>query len=267
MGSDSRVGAIVSRTDTMMLISVNTQDQTVSLLSIPRDLYVDIPGYGRDRLNSAFIRGADAGGNDPAAGAAIVMQTIEDTLGVPVDHYILVNLRAVENTINALGGVDIYVPVTIDDPTYLNTDTGETLFIPAGQNHLDGGTALRYMRTRYQDNDFARANRQQMVLMALRQEVLNIGIAEMIKRMPLLYQNVKSGIFTDLSMENMVELAEVGSDIPTESINMAVLNSDYVTSFRTEEGAHVLLLIPEKADVLIKELFYEREQSGTNTAA
>lgn len=257
MGSDSRVGALVSRTDTMMLLSVNLQEQTVSLLSIPRDLYVEIPGYGRDRLNTAFVHGADTDNGNPVAGAATVIETIEQTLGVSIDHYVLVNLRAVERTIDDMGGVDMYVPYTISDPTYINRETGEPLLITEGLNHFDGDTALRYVRTRHQDSDFARSNRQQQLLLALRQKALNLGVAEMLARVPLLYQHIKSGVFTDLSLEDMVAMAQIGSDIPAENINTAVLNSDYVTSYRTEEGSHVLLLIPEKVAPLIRQMFYD----------
>lgn len=259
MGSDSRVGALISRTDTMMLLSVNTNLHTVSILSIPRDLYVEIPGYGRDKLNTALIHGANINGEDPVAGMAVAIQTIEQTLGVNIDHYIVVNLRAVEETIDALGGVDVYVPYTIIDPMYINRATGEALYIPEGPNHFDGDTALRYARTRFQDSDFARSNRQQQLLLAVRQKILSLGLPEMIDRAPLLYQNVKSGIFTDLSLEDMVNLAQVGDGIPEENIYTAVLNKDYVVSGLSPEGSYILYLIPEKVTPLIQEMFYDQD--------
>jgi LCP family protein required for cell wall assembly len=237
----------------MMLLSVNKQQQTISLLSIPRDLYVQIPGYGRDRINTAFVHGAE--GDNAAAGAAAVMQTVEQALGVPVDHYVLVNFRAVEKTIDALGGIDLYIPYTIDDPTYIDRTTGVALYIPEGLNHLDGATALRYVRTRHQDNDFFRAQRQQQLLLALREHVLSLGLADLISRAPILYQQIKSGVFTDLSLEDMVYLAQTGSDIPSENIKTAVLNGDYTNSTLSKEGSYVLLLIPEKVTPLIQEMF------------
>jgi LCP family protein required for cell wall assembly len=259
MGSDSRVGALISRTDTMMLLSVNLQSQMVSLLSIPRDLYVEIPGYGRDRLNTALVHGANINDEDPIAGMEVAIQTVEQAIGVPIDHYVVVNLRALEESIDALGGVDMFVPYAISDPTYINRETGQPLFIPEGQNHFDGDTALRYVRTRNQDSDFARSNRQQQLLLALRQKALNLGMSEMLARAPLLYQNVKSGIFTDLSLEDMVALGQVAGGIPTENIHTAVLNSDYVTSYLSDEGSHVLLLKPETVAPLIQQLFFNQD--------
>lgn len=259
MGSDSRVGALISRTDTMILISVNTVRHTVSILSIPRDLYVEIPGYGWDRLNTALIHGTNVNDNDPVVGMAVAMQTIEQTIGVPIDHYILVNLQAVEDTIDSLGGVDVYVPYTISDPTYINRETGQPLYIPEGLNHFDGNMALRYARTRFQDSDFARANRQQQLLLAIRQKVLSLGLSEMIDLAPLFYQHVKSGIFTDMSLEDMVNLAQVGDEIPEENIRTAVLNKDYVVSGLSPEGSYILYLIPEKVIPLIQEMFHDQD--------
>ncbi len=259
MGSDSRVGALISRTDTMMLLSVNTRLRTVSILSIPRDLYVEIPGYGWDKLNTALIHATNVNDNDPVVGMAVAMQTIEQAIGVPIDHYMLVNLRAVEETIDSLGGVDVYVPYTISDPNYINRETGEALFIPEGLNHFDGDTALRYARTRYQDSDFARANRQQQLLLAIRYKVLSLGLAEMIDQAPLLYQHVKSGVFTDMSLEDMVSLAQVADEIPEENIYTAVLNKDYVVSGLSPEGSYILYLIPEKVIPLIQEMFYDQD--------
>jgi LCP family protein required for cell wall assembly len=267
MGSDSRAGALISRTDTMMLLSVNLQSQQVSLLSIPRDLYVEIPGYGRDRLNTALVHGANINDEDPVAGMEVAIQTIEQTFGVNIDHYVVVNLRTVEETIDSLGGVDMFVPYTISDPTYINWETGEPLYIPEGQNHFDGDTALRYVRTRNQDSDFARSGRQQQLLLALRQKALYLGVTEILARAPVIYQHVKSGVFTDLSLEDMVALAQVGSDIPIENIHTAVLNSDYVTSYLSEEGSHVLLLKPETVAPLIQEMFFDERGPETSPAA
>ncbi|MFN2124326.1 MAG: LCP family protein, partial [Candidatus Promineifilaceae bacterium] len=158
MGIDRRPGEpFISRTDSMMLISIDPQGETASILSIPRDLYAMIPGYGRDRINTAFVYGS-AGGN-PAGGAALSMSTVEYNLGVPVDHYILVDFSTVIKSIDTLGGIDVVVPFDINDPTYPDMDYGyDPLFIPAGLQHMDGQTALKYARTRHVDNDFGRAS-------------------------------------------------------------------------------------------------------------
>ncbi|VAW37233.1 hypothetical protein MNBD_CHLOROFLEXI01-4813 [hydrothermal vent metagenome] len=256
MGIDRRPGqSFISRTDTMMLVSIDPVTESISILSIPRDLYVLIPGRGRDRINTAFVYGS--AGDNPVGGAALAMQTVEYNIGVPINHYILVDFTAVINGVNALGGIDVNVPVAINDPNFPDMNYGfDPLFIPAGLNHFDGAMALKYARTRHVDNDFGRAARQQQVLLAVRQKVAALGFTGMITQAGTLYQQVENGIRTDLSLEQMIRLATIINDIPSENIRNDVLDFDYVSSFRTEAGSQVLVLENDKAAPLIQSLFY-----------
>ena len=256
MGIDRRPGeAFISRTDTMMLVSLDPVTESASILSIPRVLYVLIPGRGRDRINTAFVYGST--GNNPAGGAALAMQTVEYNLGVPINHYMLVDFSAVINGIDAVGGIDVYVPVAINDPTYPDMNYGfDPLFIASGLQHFDGATALKYARTRHQDNDFGRAMRQQQVVLAVRQKVAALGFTGMIAQAGALYQQVENGIRTDLSLEQMIRLATAVNSIDSDNIYNDVLDYDYVSSYRTEAGAQVLVLDNEKAAALIQEMFY-----------
>ena len=257
MGIDRRPGEpFVSRTDTMMLLSINQENETASVLSIPRDLYVVIPGRGRDRINTAMVYGAS--GNNPAGGAALAMQTVEYNLGVPVDHYLLVDFNAFIRAINTIGGITVEVPYEIYDPTYPDMNYGyDPLHIPAGMHHFDGEMALKYARTRHQDNDFYRAERQQQVLMAVRSKVLSMGPLEMVRQAPTLYRQIEDGIRTDLSLEQLGQLALIAKDVPKEEIRTAVLDHDYVVGHRTPGGAAVLVLINDRAAPLIQELFHD----------
>lgn len=257
MGIDRRPGEpYISRTDTMMLISFNPRTEHISVLSIPRDLYVVIPNRGRDRINTAFVYGAQ--GNNPAGGAALSMQTVEYNLGVPVDHYLMVDFSAFIRSIDALGGIDVDVPYDIYDPDFPDMNYGyDPLYIPAGPHHFDGLTALKYARTRHQDNDFYRARRQQQVLMAVRSKALSLGPAELLRQAPVLYRQLEDGIRTDMSLEQLLTLANVLKDIPEDHIKSAVLDTDYVVGHRTAGGASVLVLVNEKATPLIQELFYD----------
>ena len=150
------------------------------------------------------------------------------------------------------------VPYEINDPEYPDMDYGyDPLLIPAGVQHFDGATALKYARTRHGDSDFNRAFRQQQVLFAARQQALSLGIGEMLLRAPSLYSQVEDGIRTDLSLEQLLRLAKSVSDIPAGGIRNEVLDYDYVTSYRTPGGASVLLLRPDTAVPLIQDLFGE----------
>ena len=256
MGIDRRPGeAFISRTDSMMLISIDPDTNEAALLSIPRDLYVLIPGYGQDRINTAFVYGAADG--SPAAGAALAMNTVEYNLGVPVDHYVLVDFSAVTKGIDTLGGVDVYVPYDINDPTFPDMNYGyDPLYIPAGLQHMDGQMALKYARTRHVDNDFGRAARQQQVLLAARDKALGLGLPGLLARGPELYQRVEQGIKTDLSLEQLAQLMQVAGSIEGEAIQQAILDGNYVQPFLTDQGSQVLVLDVNAAATLINDLFY-----------
>ncbi|MBK9053287.1 MAG: LCP family protein [Chloroflexi bacterium] len=184
MGIDRRPGeAFISRTDTMIVMSMNPADNSAVMLSIPRDLYVQIPGFGRNRINTAFVFGSQ--GNNPAAGAELAMQTVEYNLGIPIDHYLMVDFSAVVRGVDALGGIDVDVPFEIYDPTFPDMNYGfDPLYIPAGRQHFDGLTALKYARTRHVDNDFGRANRQQQVILAVRSKIVSMGVTQLLGQLP-----------------------------------------------------------------------------------
>jgi polyisoprenyl-teichoic acid--peptidoglycan teichoic acid transferase len=258
MGIDRRPGeAYISRTDTMMLFSLNPQTNSVSILSIPRDLYVVIPGRGRDRINTAFVYGS--AGNNPAGGASLAIQTVEYNLGVPIHHYLMVDFSAFVRGIDALGGVTVDVPYNINDSLYPDMNYGyDPLFIAAGRHHFDGELALKYARTRHQDDDFNRARRQQQILFAARSKAISLGISGMLQRAPVLYQQLGDGIRTDLSLEQLIRLARTAGDIPSENIRNEVLDRNYVSGHRTEGGSSVLVMSNEKATPLIESMFLDR---------
>jgi LCP family protein required for cell wall assembly len=263
MGIDRRPDEpFISRTDTMMLLSFHPEAGTASILSIPRDLYVPIPGHGQNRINTAFLYGA--AGNNPAAGAELAMETVSQLLDVSIDHYILVDFSAFIQTIDLLGGIHVNVPYTIDDPRFPDMHYGfEPLYIPAGLHQFDGETALKYARTRGQDNDFYRAQRQQQVVLAVRRKAMQLGLPSLIARAPGLYRQVSQGVYTDLSLDEMIRLAQLASLLESEAIETAVLDFNYVSSHRSDSGAHVLLLSQSKVEPLIQQLFGDSRPAAT----
>jgi LCP family protein required for cell wall assembly len=255
MGVDRRPGGpFISRTDTMMLLSVDPETQEASMLSIPRDLWVDIPGIGPNRINTAFLNGARNG--DAAAGAELAMQTIRNNLGIPVDHYMLIDFQAVINIIDRFGGVTIDVPYDIYDPTYPDHGIGYDPFsISAGLQTIDGETALKYMRTRHGDSDFGRARRQQQVMLVLRDTVLGGGVGNLIMSAPALYREVNDGIFTDLTLDQLITIANTASDVPDGNIRSEVLDYTYVESWTSPGGGSVLRLKSAEAQALFTDLY------------
>ncbi len=257
MGLDRRTGEnFISRTDSMMLLSLDPANQTASMMSVPRDLYVDIPGYSRQRINTAFFLGALYGGDGETSGAELAMQTIERNIGVPVDHYVLIDFDTVMSVIDTFGGVTIDVENTIVDNQYPDMNYGyDPLYIPAGENVMDGELALKYMRTRHGSTDFDRSQRQQQLILAFRDQVLASGITGISRRIPAVYQTVTDGIFTDLTVRELTSVLMAGIEINPDNIQRGVLDYNYVYSHTTERGESVLILRTTEVADLINQLF------------
>jgi LCP family protein required for cell wall assembly len=220
-----------TRTDTMILMSADPVAHTASMLSIPRDMYVDVPGYGLDRINTAY----------PLGGAELAIETVQYNLGVRIDYYAVVEFGAFITLVDEIGGIDIYVPITIDDPLYPSEDYGyDPFYLPAGDHHLDGRTALKYARTRHQDNDYERARRQQAVILAIRDKITSLDmLPTLIDRAPTLYATMGESIRTNMTMEQMIDLALLANDIPEENIRHGVIDSTYLMGYETPAGAQV----------------------------
>lgn len=251
LGADTRPdqrGFTRPRTDSIMLMMIDPEMKVASVLSIPRDLYVDIPGYGLNRINTAYVFG----------GGDLAMQTVEYNFGVRVNYYVLVEFDAFTRLIDEIGGIDIYVPYTIYDDSYPDMDYGyDPFYIEAGMHHMDGETALKYSRTRHTDNDFYRARRQQDVLMAIRERVFSLNmLPRLIQRAPALYSTLSYSIQTNMTLDMMVGLAQLAQDVSRENIRTGVIDTDYSMSYVTPEGAMVLVPNREEIGHLFDEVFW-----------
>jgi LCP family protein required for cell wall assembly len=256
MGADTRPaerGIARPRTDSMMLLMIDPQTDVASVLSIPRDLYVDIPGYGLNRINTAYVLG----------GGRLAIDTVQYNLGVRVNYYMLVEFDAFVTFIDEIGGIDVYVPYDIYDPTYPDMAYGyDPFYISAGEHHMDGATALKYARTRHTDSDFGRAQRQQDVLFAIRDQVLSLNLLPtLVQRAPILYSTLSNSITTDLTLDQMVSLALLAQDISRDSIRTGVIDADYVSNYTTDDGASVLIPNRDHIGSLLREVFWLELQS------
>jgi len=243
LGMDTRgnQSSFRARTDAITLLNINFSAQTASMLSIPRDLYVPLPNLGavgidQDRINTAFLFGdiyGVAGG-----GPAEFKQTVELNLGVRVDRYVVINFGALQATVDALGGIDIDVPTAIYDPDF-PADQGDgtiVLDIPAGPQHMDGALALRYARTRHQDDDYHREKRQQAVLLAIRDKLAN---PEALTQIPALLAALQGLGRTDLAPGEIAALACVGPRIDRAAIRAFSIDGTMIEPWTTPGGASV----------------------------
>jgi LCP family protein required for cell wall assembly len=238
MGVDRRTadGDAPARTDAITLITIDPQSKTAALLSVPRDLYVPLAGMDRmDRVNAAYFFGEV--NHLPGGGAQAAKDTLAWNLGVPIDRHVVVDFNGFKRAIDALGGIDVNVPRRIVDTAYPTDNFGvETLVIEAGPTHMDGALALKYVRTRHQDSDFGRLQRQQQVMLAARDKLLSLGA---IAHLPELLDAVAGSYETDLTIAEMVSIAKLWGDIPPGNIATYRIDQTMTQSWTTPSGASV----------------------------
>lgn len=247
VGLDRRPGetGLTYRTDTMMLVSLDPQTNSIGVLSIPRDLYVQIPGYSQlQRINSAMVFGETY---RAGYGPTLMMQTVQLNFGIRVHDFLAVDFQAFIDIVDAIGGVTITSERTINDPQYPDMYYGyDPFYLPAGTHQLDGYNALRYARTRHGDNDIYRAERQQQVIFAIRDKIMDFGmVPSLVTQAPALWDSWQDNVYTGLSFEQMIQLGLYVKDIPRENIVMGVVNYEYLQGYTTQSGASVL--IPNRA--------------------
>ncbi len=257
MGLDRRPGetGLRFRTDTMLLVSLDPVTNSAGILSIPRDLYIEMPGYnGLYRINEPMVWGEL---QSPGYGPQLAMQTVQYNLGIRVNEYLIVDFKAFIAIIDAIGGIEVDVPNTINDPQYPNMYYGyDPFYLPAGRHVLDGETALKYARTRHGSSDFERARRQQQVLFAIRDKILRLDmIPTLILQAPSLWAALQDNLYTGLSLEQVIQLALWAKDIPLENIRTGVITPEYVMSYTTERGASVLIPNRSRLGYLMQEVF------------
>ena len=240
----------VVRSDTMILATIYPAGPRVALLSIPRDLYVEIPGNGTNRINTAHFWGENevAGG-----GPQLSMQTVTQNLGVAVNHYVRVDFDSFRAVVDAVGGIDVVVEEAIVDDAYPTDDYGTMrIEIPAGPQHMDGETALRYARSRHASSDFDRTRRQQQILTALARRLLE---PEVWPALPAVAQVVMEDVETDMTTQDMVLLAPTLYRVGPDGIENHVIGREMTQPWTTPTGGAVLLPRWEAIDPLVQDLF------------
>ena len=260
-GDDGQGEGCPTCTDTIMVLTVDPVTKTAGMLSIPRDMWVNIPGAGYSRINTAWAIGENA--KLPGGGPVLAMQTVSQFIGVPIHYYVQVDFGTFVSFINLIGGIDVYVEERmVLDP--LGEGPDHFVLKPGDYRHLTGPRALAYARCRHESQgcsggDVGRAKRQQQVILAIRDKVLEPEtFATLITQAPQLYAEFSSGIHTNMSLEDAIQLAVLAKDIRVDDIKRGVIdNTMAIPADTTINGvpANVLRPVPDLIRILRDEIF------------
>lgn len=234
--------------DTIQIASLDPISKNVTLFSIPRDLYIKIPGYGSDRINAAHVYGERD--KLPGGGPELLKQTISQNLGIPIHYFARLDFSGFRDAVEAVGGVEVNVEETINDYSYPDESNNgySTFYIQAGRRFLDGATALKYARSRYTTSDFDRSKRQQKIMIALKDKALSLGTLTNPVKINSLLAGVGNDLKTDLNVKEMVKLVKMGKEITDQKITRAGLdnNPDNYLAATNVGGASVM--VPKAGD-------------------
>ena len=207
MGCDIRKDD-VGRSDTLFVVMLDKSKKNAALLSIPRDTRVKIEGHGWDKINAAFAYG----------GQKLTRETVQDFLGIKLNNYVVVDFQGFKGLVDAVGGVDINVEKRM---YYYDPYDGFEIDLRPGKQHMDGKTAMQYVRYRDEEGDIGRIRRQQKFLMALYKHIASKNI---IAKIPGVSKQIMSMVKTDLSLKEMVELGNVMRDmVEKEGLKMSMV--------------------------------------------
>lgn len=248
-----------TRTDIMMVATIDPVDKTAAVLSMPRDLYVEIPGRGEDRINTAHVWGEVD--NYPGGGPGLAKKVVELNFGIPIHYYARVDFNGFIRIVDTVGGVTVDVAKPVKDDEYPVGNVGmERIYIPAGLQHMDGATALQYARSRHGDTVINRARRAQDVLLALRAQSLKL---DLLPKLPVLIATMRDTVQTDVPLDQEgLALAQLVAEVDTANVRTVVIDESMVMGYTTASGAQVMLPKWDRIRPLIREVFYTPRPQG-----
>ncbi len=263
MGVDSTTNLTGQNTDVIIIATINKDTNQVTLLSVPRDLWVYIPTYGWSRINVASKVGYRTG--YPGGGPALLAEVLRINLGIPtIDHWVRIGFEGFAHAVDVLGGVQMTVACTVNlqykPPT---SDTEMEMILDPGVYHLDGDTALRYVRTRRGTSDFDRARRQQQFLKAVWSQFKSPDI---ILKIPGLWSALSDSFQTNLTLGDILALAPLALDLCPQNIRSLYIGSNQVEAWVTSDGWQVLLPKPDEIQKVVARIYAPPSYTGNQIA-
>lgn len=248
------------RTDTMIIVSINRSTNTVAMLSLPRDLYVYVPGWTMQRINVAYIHGETTGWTD--GGFGLLRQTLFYNFGINVHYYAIVNLSGFKSIVDSVGGVQLTVDCAIEDlpligaqvpaGAYRVNDEGYYV-LPVGAYDMDGAEALWYVRSRHNSSDFDRGRRQQQLLRAIYRTARDTGLLNNV--IPL-WNEAQQYLTTNMTLEDVLGLVPLALTIDSSRIeNYRLVRTYHTVPWQAPDGSNVQIPVPDTIRELMQDFY------------
>ena len=239
LGTDRRSADSSWRTDTIIVVGLDRKLNRAAVLSIPRDLYLEIPNYGFGRINQVDYIGEKVAKVE-GGGPALLSTVLSQTLGISTQHWVRVEMTGFQEVVDAVGGVTIHLDCPFYEPIFnLTTNSWDYFTLPAGENVLDGESAYWYVRLRLKESDIGRSQRQRQFLWAMRDQVLNTNL---LPRMPQLFAAFRNTFSTDLSIVELITLMQFGVSLDPANVRAGGITLRELQSYTTAQGASVLVI-------------------------
>lgn len=243
MGGANHPGGML--TDSIMVASIDPTNNTLAMLSIPRDLYVPIPGTKQSaKINEVYSIGEkEKAGNGPV----LMKDAVGKILDLPIHYYVVADFYGFVKFVDKIGGVDVYVDKNLNDPFFpdANMQGYDPFHIKAGQQHLDGATALKYARSRETTSDFDRAARQQKIIAAVREKTLNAGYLANPKNLVDVVNIIGNHVHTDFAASELVSLGELIKKLDSSKTVSKVLTSATDGELVSDSSSGTYYLLPK----------------------
>jgi len=244
-------------TDTIILASLQPSTKKIAMMSIPRDLLVDIPDYGKSKINHAYAVSEAA---EPKTGGRVLAQVLEDVFILPIHYYARIDFAGFEEFIDSIGGVTIDVENTLEDPRYpipgkenaTTSERYEHLVIQEGIRYMNGETALKYVRSRMgyglEGGDFARSKRQQKVLMAIKEKIISPSTIFSVSKISAAMELLDDHIDTNMELWEMLRLYDITKEISSSDISTIVLDDSPSGVLQANMYGEAFVLTPKTGD-------------------
>lgn len=227
-------------TDSIMVVSIDTKNNTAFMLSVPRDLWVAIPGYGHAKINEAYVDGETGNFSAPGypnGGMGLLAEVIKQNLGISTDYYALIDYNAVRDAVDAIGGIDVNIqsddPRGLYDPSIDWSTHGPLVKLTNGVHHITGEQALDLARARgdtygaygFARSDFERTANQRMMMLAIKSKVLTAGVLANPIALGNLFDSVGKNVHTDFTLSDVRRLYSIGKNINNSNITSVGLDN------------------------------------------